>query len=562
LTGIRAFIVCVALLLFVNAAYGENVVVRGWSHENFGRLVFDWTTPVTYTARLTGQQLTVDFNKPIETRFAPALKYLRSYIINASTTRDRHKVQFTLAGDFSLHTFKNNNAIVLDLRRRKTPQTAQPSLGVRLIKHPSYTRVVFDWKCAVGYSVGLEGGHLQLRFDKPASVLLASINRELPQGFGTATASNGKTGLEFDVTFSGKPILRHYRSGTKVVIDLLVADTSGVQPQIPPRAEPRHATATDAKQDTKLAPGCDAVENLKRHKASGGNKRLLPISQTEADSEHATAAPIGHEPKEKLTQINPREPSATDTAQVLEVKSEVRNGGSAPTLLSLVFQWPEVVGAAVFVRAGFIWVAFDKPAPIDLAPLRQTSKGLISRIEQLPIRNATLLRMAPVADVRPYAKRKGTNWIVEFKSGRVHPDIQIDIDVDLNVEEGARVFFPAVESSGLVRLTDVEVGDLIQVATIQASSHGIQGHRTYPEFQILESAQGLAIVGLNDDVKLAKRNGRLVLTKPGGLHISGISPNSSVSSAKRPVPTATPDAALEPAVLPRPIGTSAKKLSN
>ena len=72
MTGIRVFIVCVTLS-FVTAAYGEDVVVRGWSHENFGRLVFDWPTPVTYTARVTGKQLTVDFNKPIETRFAPSL---------------------------------------------------------------------------------------------------------------------------------------------------------------------------------------------------------------------------------------------------------------------------------------------------------------------------------------------------------------------------------------------------------------------------------------------------------------------------------------------------------
>ena len=562
MTGIRVFIVCVTLS-FVTAAYGEDVVVRGWSHENFGRLVFDWPTPVTYTARVTGQQLTVDFDKPIETRFAPALKHLRSYINNASITRDKYQVRFALAGDFSLKSFKNDNAIVLDLRRRQTPQTAQPSLGVRFIKHPTYTRLVFDWGCIVGYSVALEGERLQLRFDKPASVQLASINRELPPGFRIAKASNGKTGLEFDVTVSGKPNLQHYRSGTKVIIDLLVADDRAMQPQIPPMAAPKRATATDANKDTNLASACDTIENVKHQEASDGNKRLLPISsQTTAASEQVAAAPIEYEPKGKLTQINPHELSTADTSQLLAVKSEVRSSGAAPTLLSLVFEWPEVVGAAVFLRAGFVWVAFDKPAPIDLAPLRQTSKGLISRIEQLPMRNATLLRIVPTADVRTYARREGTNWIVEFKSSRVYPDNQIDIDVDLNAEEGARVFFPAAETGGLIRLTDTEVGDLIQVATIKASSHGIQGHRTYPEFQILESAQGLAIVGLNDDVELAKGDGRLVLTAPGGLHISGISPSSSVRSANQSVPTSTPEAALEPAVLPGPVGTSTKKLSN
>ena len=48
--------------------------------------------------------------------------------------------------------------------------------------------------------------------------------------------------------------------------------------------------------------------------------------------------------------------------------------GEAPPLVSLVFEWPEAVGAAVFARAGFVWVAFDKRAPIDLAPLREAEE--------------------------------------------------------------------------------------------------------------------------------------------------------------------------------------------
>ncbi|NKB56799.1 MAG: hypothetical protein GKS00_10730 [Alphaproteobacteria bacterium] len=68
------------------------------------------------------------------------------------------------------------------------------------------------------------------------------------------------------------------------------------------------------------------------------------------------------------------------------------------------------------------------------------------------------------------------------------------------------------------------------MATVQASGQGVAGQRAYPEFQILASTQGIAVVGLSDDVELEKVEGGLILSLPGGLHISGISPDTTVSS--------------------------------
>ena len=118
---VRAFLVLVTLAI-ASAAHGEDVGVRGWSHAKFGRLVFDWPVAVTYTARISGRRLTVNFNKPISTQFAPALQNLREYINDASISRNGRTVGFSLAGDFALRSFKNDNAIVLDLRRIKNKQ--------------------------------------------------------------------------------------------------------------------------------------------------------------------------------------------------------------------------------------------------------------------------------------------------------------------------------------------------------------------------------------------------------------------------------------------------------
>lgn len=595
---IRVFIAFAALAI-ASAAYGEDVGVRGWSHTKFGRLVFDWPTPVTYTARISGRRLLVSFNKPIETQFAPALQNLKAYIREVSLSRDGRTARFSLLSDFTLRSFKNDNAIVLDLRRSPKARARQAPLGVRVGEHPNYTRLVFDWNGAVDYEAALSDGRLRLQFDKPATIALAALNRQLPQGFNGVSAANSEKGLEFNVAVPGTSRLRHFRSGTKVVVDLLVASDGATVPAAPQKVASKKVNAAGTTKNELLEAARKAIENATQKVAGRGPKRLLPkpeqIAQAPVEpqppAQKATppspdaavqASPVVPETPpaaaaqpgaaveaetagqtaEAVTPETAAPPDATAKAEgaaeaedaakaettgeaapkkksgviaqaFREAKSQ-SDGGAAAPLVSLVFEWPEPVGAAVFARAGFVWVLFDKRAPMDLAPLRAAGKGLVSRIEQLPVGNATVLRMVPASGVSPYSRRDGTNWVVDFKRGRIRPDIQIGIDVDPDADGGARVLFPAVETGAVIRLPDPEVGDLMQVATVKAGGHGIQGQRAYPEFQILASAQGIAIVGLNDDVELDKDSAGLVLSVPGGLHVSGVSPDTGIGNASQP----------------------------
>ena len=567
LTGIQAFIAGVALA-FASAAYAENVDVRAWSHAQFGRIVFDWKTPVTYVARVSGRELIIRFNKNIETSFVPALRYVRAYIKNASVVEDGRTVRFALTDKFELRSFKNDNAIVLDLRRKQGQQSGLPTLGVRVEKYPTYTRIVFDWKQSVGYSAALGVGRLRLQFDKLATVPLALINRELPQDFEAATETNDKQGLVFNLKIPGKLRLRHFRSGTKIIVDLLVAAGRESKPPGQPKVEPKKAAAEIPTQGELLEAPSQALKNAKRKQALSTPEHVFQTSvQNAAVADQTAATRKEAERQPKMLQKQNREgftnygiPTTVERTEAVaadavqpaskpdetaklppkhngggisakpfpEAKSEERRGRASLPLLSFVFVWPEAVGLAVFARDGFVWIAFDKWTSINLAPLRKAGERLVSRMEQLPIGNATVLRMVPAWGVSPYVRRDGTNWVIDFKRGTVRPDIQIGIDVDLDAKGGAQMFFPATKTGEVIHLADPDGGDLIEVATIKVSSYGIRERRAYPEFQILESAQGLAIVRLHDDVELAKTKGGLVLTTPGGLDILRESPASDV----------------------------------
>ena len=537
-----------AIVFFAGSAFGENVDVRGWSHAKFGRLVFDWPSPVEYTAAVKDRQLSVRFDKPIAARFEAALGNLVDYVTGASISQDGRTALFDLKSEFTLRAFRNENAIVVDLRRPGQRAARKvPKLGVRIGEHPTYTRLVFDWNRAVDYEADLQNSRLQLRFDKPATIDLAALRRQLPPDVRNpkAAARDGGLDLALDVTDGTR--LRHFRSGTKVVVDLLIKSDATRTPEPRKRVQSPEKTTPSvpkgASQDRLLAAAQKAIAEVKSQTASAKPRRLIPEKKPEpeptaepepsVESKPPEVEKVAEAPEVKAGEtptVEAPEPTRTGLiAKAVRESNASSTGQATPPLVSLVFEWPEPVGAAVFERAGYVWVVFDKRAPIDLAPLRELGKGLVSRMEQLPVGNATVLRMELRAGMAALARRDGTNWSIEFRRGRTVPEIQIGIDADPNAEGGARLFFPVLEAGSLIRLPDPEVGDLIQVATLQASGQGIAGQRAYPEFQILASAQGLAIVGLNDDVELEKVESGLALTVPGGLHISGISPDTSVS---------------------------------
>ncbi|MEX2617764.1 MAG: hypothetical protein WD767_16870 [Alphaproteobacteria bacterium] len=563
----RIFVlVFLTLLALTRTGQAADVPVRGWAHAEYGRIVFDWPAPVNYSAAIADRQLAVRFDQPISGRFDEVREYLQDYIGNVAVSADGRVARFALTGDFSLRTFKNGNSVVVDLLRNPDGQSRTvPPLGIRIGEHPNYTRLVFDWNSAVTYSAELSGPNLLVRFNRPARLDLDAIRRDLPPGIVNPAAQDAGNGVAFSLDVPGNSRLRHFRSGTKVVVDILAEPAEKPSPAAPAAAAApvRRAQASavpapvpaapDAPAAPEKAPAAEPVQPAPT--AAVGPRRLLPDSQEKEhaagrESGTATAAAAPHEaasPDQSLQEqaqasggVAAETPAvaASEAPQQHEAearqlvqdafaaaKSDAPIGASVAASVSMVFEWPEPVGAAVFARAGHVWIVFDSRAPLDLAPLRAAGRGLISRLEQLPVGNASVLRMVANENLSPFARRDGTNWVIEFREGRIRPEIQIPIEVRTGGNNGPELFFPAIEAGNIYQIPDPEVGDMIMVATVQASSQGIAGQRAYPQFQILASTQGVAVVPLSDDLELARADDGLILSLAGGLHVSGVSPD-------------------------------------
>lgn len=221
-----SLIAAMLLILAVPADAAEKVKMRGWSYENYGRIIFDWRKKVKFDAVANGRSLTVSFARPMETDLDRVLKYLGGYVTSASLSEDGRVARFGLAAQFDLDSFASGNSVVVDLRRTtisaKPPRgTGLAPLRVRVGRHPGFARLVFDWLDPVDYSVARSGQNVSMRFEQSAVIDTAALEAAFP-GTGITAVSSRRDGrnLMFNLTVPATSFIRHFRDGAKIVLDV------------------------------------------------------------------------------------------------------------------------------------------------------------------------------------------------------------------------------------------------------------------------------------------------------------------------------------------------------
>ncbi|MBT4464479.1 MAG: hypothetical protein HOC60_07340 [Rhodospirillaceae bacterium] len=245
-----------ALVLMVSAvsAFAVEVKVRSAVHDGYGRIVFNWPSPVPFTASASGDRLVVRFSDAIEANYTGVVRSLQKYISAAEPGADGRSVSFTLKGDFGVRSFDMGAAAIVDVidnapkpvaEKAETPAPAAgkapaaksapaakpaaaqawagtgPTVKVRTGLHEKYTRIVFDWPSKVGYQLDQNGGQTTIRFARPAQLSLGNLQRRPPKFISSASTSATDDGVEVVLGVSENSKIRHFLSGPKVVVDVM-----------------------------------------------------------------------------------------------------------------------------------------------------------------------------------------------------------------------------------------------------------------------------------------------------------------------------------------------------
>lgn len=554
-------------------ATAEPVGVRAARTNDYGRIVFVWQAPVTHDLEVAKRRLTVRFGRPLEASYQRVLGALSAYIDAAEPGADGRSVTFRLAGEFDAYSFDSGRTVIVEIAKpapvkaAPTPARAESSvavvrrqvaaqeaasgslakIAVRTGQHADYSRIVFDWRDAVKYSLTNTGGVVRITFERAADLQVAAINQNPPPFVGGIRARARGDGTVVTLTVPKSSRIKHFLSGPKLVVDIRrptgdeevvalppddapAASASAASPA-PTAAPVKPAVASQALAAPKAAP--KAAPETAAKTASAAPEATEQASASAAQSTRQTAA-------QATPAAQPGQPVALTPAtikpgqQQAPIKPDANVGPDGKPLeppppvdpstgVKLRFDWDEPVAAAVFRRVGYVWVIFDKATRIDTAALLRAGGQIIRAIDQAQTPQGTVLRIATLRDVNPSMAREGLSWIMEFRRQDMRPATPIEVKAQPDSPVGARVFLPVPEPGKPIGITDPLVGDNLVVVPVIPLGHGVAEAYNYPQLEVLPSAQGVVVRAKIDDLRVRPLRQGIELTSGTTLAISSVS---------------------------------------
>ena len=488
----------------------ELVVTRGWSNEKFGRIVFDWRTPVKFKAKVVGEQLKVTFDRPLKTKFEKASKKLERFLSDFHVHGNDRSVSARLKGYYSLRSFSNENAVVIDLIPEDQPTgeadvdpnawlARTPKIPVRAGKHPGFGRLVFDWDEEAGYDIEREGDVVRMRFDRPARIDVSRLSSALPGRVSAATTEITKlaTRVGFIIPRSAK--IRHFRDGPKVALDIIAPE--------PPRPQKENAGKISETPEQIKARSSSKLFGKDKDQAASKVRKNDPVSLTKKQRRLQRIAARKRKLNEKKFKGAPL------------VTVGAKRRGSA---LDIKFNWRKQVGAAVFRRKEHIWIVFDDRARFSLGSVTVNGEDIVEDVEQTDASQRSVVRLKVPEHLLSSVTKTGDEWNVRLAPARMTGPILTPIQVHLDRDTDRK---PAIQiaAKGINRpqlLVDAVIGDILHVYPVIKPGLGNRVRRNLVDFAIPASGAGLVVIPKRDDLALIRNAAGIFVTTPGGLSVS------------------------------------------
>lgn len=375
-----------------------------------------------------------------------------------------------------------------------TVSFTQERITVRSGDHPTYSRVVFDWEQNVNYTAELRDGNLLVTFDANAVPDFTSVRVVGPTYISNPTYDTigGNLTVNFQTNNAGR--VRHFRSGTKVVVDLMAEDAPVSD------VVPRDITTIAAADQPVAQPVTEVV--------------VQPVEQVEQDAQAQT-------------------PSGSDG---LTITATATNDD-----FTINYDWNEDVKAAAFIRANTLWVVFDRFAVADHNGVNTLLGGRVTSARQLRDLTPTILNYGVAPNQGARMVKTANGWQVSLRSNLAVPQAPIEIGHQSVSSVGENIFLMAVEPGNAINIVDPSIGDDLTIVTTSQSSQGVIEQNNFPEFNILKSAQGIALQLIADDIFVTRHDTGVAVSGQNGLAVS----RSSVPLLREALP-ATRDASTDP----------------
>ena len=528
-----------------------SIRVRGGNHGDYGRMVFDWPESVQYQVERFDDTLYISFARQADFRFFSVFPALADYVGQPAPGPHGYRVTVPLKGDFGVKDWTYGTKVVIDLKKIDRPHTPArpPRVRVEAEETPEQARLTFHWPFPVGYELqqNTKDGTASLRFRRSARFDFSGYNQAQPsQVLALAPIVSAKSsGVDLQVPKGAK--LRASEKDTR--IDVVI--------EAPARTGDRPAAADDGPD--RLAP----EDGTDEPKAVPKEVETAELPEPEAEPESAAAGEAGGAAKsdaEPLKLLPGAKPELEATQVAEDALAGARRfspekiaqgivpapGEVPPPVRQVPVELPWAGrSAAAFARAGAQWLAIDGSAPAGFGDTLKAAVPDLATVERQDVGGATLLRLTGGPDFRARPQLDGGKWRALLSR---QPALPVQ-PIQVRLGEG-RVVMPVEASTGVIELTDPATGRPLLVVPVAAPGQGIAVARDFPEFTLLATHTGIAVLPKADYVTVTRAQGEVIVEGDGRELM--VSPDRGTAVQQARMPAATGDSLLDLAAWRRP----------
>jgi hypothetical protein len=388
------------------------------------------------------------------------------------------------------------------------PALAAESITVRAGAHDEYSRLVFEGPASASYTLDKSTkGTLVINFKKGGALDAAAAQKtELANIRGISVLSQDPLKVSLAIPEGSK--IRDMLAGDRLIIDVYNAPGAKPKPE-PLKVEnkaPQKTEEKKAEEKTEAKPA-EKIEDKKEEKT--------------AAEEAAAATPPTAQPEAGKSFLEP-----------VIVKSK---GKASPTIVSL--SSTQNFGLAAFTYGGHLFLVNDKSDLLLEPQISGPQSKQMSALAEIKADQGKVHVLTLAAENKLQAQGGGLVWRL-LVSPDVAPEKGIDPerkDVKRDIERSGKILWPLESARNVIQMTDPQTGQTIVAVTVESADMSAGRSRSFVDFDVLDSAIGLAIIPKVDDLEVTVVGGNVQISRPGGLSLVD---QTLFAAASVPPPTA------------------------
>ena len=556
--------------------------VVGATKINYGRMVFTFAHMPKYEVRVSTGVLVLSFDEAVNVEVKKLPDQLKAYIGAARLDPDGKAVRFALLQKVRINAMEAGERLFLDFLpegwtglppglpkevvdelvarakqadqkvREKTLREAGlldvPPVKVAVGRHPTFSRISFLWDRQVAASLTREGNEVTVRFDARGVAELDGLKgqplrfvREVEQEFADAgliirltidrsasvRAFNEDNAYVIDVAGGADALAREAAidqligeagtpsaAGEDAVIELVgepEPETPGPAGAAGPAAQPDAVTSRIGPFNVEAMVPRDFADWTDWGFAVDTTK---PSQDTDKDEQSP-----GREQAARSWDRTARSAHADEEAAGRDVRAKV-HAARIGRNVRLTFTFAEPVAAAVFDRAGTLWMVFDSDQPIDLGTVPEQFSERLRDVQLIRRGDMQFVRLRLAAPALTTAAAEDGRWVVTIGELVLDPPRLLALRRSFG-PNGQPLVTVNMADAGKVRwIEDPDLGSELAVVTAFGPVRGLGKAQDFVQFKALSSAHGLAFQPVADDIRVGIDGADINVSRGGGLWLS------------------------------------------